>query len=663
MTIAANNDSIDVLFELLRDPLTASFAVNEITLLLTSKPKTNIIPSTSPPPAAAAAVDDTATATTSQEMVGSVDSDEKNIEVLCKRYISFIGSFTGNEDEETFSVLVSFLRGIGEVCLTAPWRKELFSRMGLFPVLMTLLTLQTPRHPERKASIVDECLGIIYYFDVAVFESTIGYDQLKVVLFSFIDYLDQVRTVDRLFENGVKTKRKENWETLTVRYPKFLHIACELIPHMHNEEAINNVLSRLKGLLGFLPNVAMCCGAGAFDIVLDTIESLYHDGKKTVSDEKDEKEKKDVIVVKEVVEDEEEKDEKEEKDKVIETNEEEENKDDTEENKEDDKSTNPEDDEKQSDVENDKNEKEEEEKKEEEKQIEPNVKEDEKQAIKLRDINIEEVVSKLADVAQIIGSYSLQAGELSHLFRLISLSVTSPEYIERGYRRTHFPYLVRCLHSIASANVGGPSAYFVFNGTTSRIIFPRMEKWPFLKGFTFCAWIRIETSENNNSAIATDVATRPDSGSRHLCYFIDDGELGEENVYDIYISSNDQLNIETTYFGNKDVYACSPNMQLPRGKWFFLTMTIAPSAVIPMTGEVKTFINGAQISKVSIRYPKLDSVKFGAIGCRLINAPLDVGFSGQFGAIHLFDDTLSSTQIEDIYINGANYTGSFTNLE
>ena len=576
MTIVADNAAVDVLFELLKDPLTSTFAVNEITLLLTSKPK------------------------------GGKDNggeEERNIEALCKRYLSFIGAFTGNEDENNFEVLVTFLRGIGEVCLTAPWRKELFARMGLFPTLMTLLTLQTPRYPQRKASIVNECLGIIYHFDEEAFEATVGYGQLKVILFSFVDYLDQASTVDRLFENALKTKRKDSWETLAVRYPRFLHIACELVPRMNDQAAIATVLERLKGLLSFLPNVATCCDSGMFDVVLDTIEALSPDTKDG-AENKENGEKK----IEEIEREEEnEKDEKDEKDEKEDNNE---------------------------------------------------TKEGEKSAAVPCKIDVVSLVSQLADIAQMLGSYSLQAGELGHLFRLMSLTVTSPERAALGYRQTHFPYLVRCLHGISSANVGGPSAYFVFNGTTSRIIFPKVEKWPFQKGFTFCAWIRIEASDSSITQGAEA------AGRRHLCYFVDDGESGEENAYDIFISANDQLSIETTYYGTKDVYSCSPNSCLPKGKWFFLTLAVTPSAVIPMSGEVKTFINGAQISKASIRYPKLDAVKFGAIGC---NSPVpsasSLGFYGQIGAIHLFEEALSSTQIDDIYYNGANYTGSFTSLE
>lgn len=566
VTIVADNAAVDVLFELLKDPLTSTFAVNEITLLLTSKPK-------------------------EAGGANSDDEERRNIEALCKRYLAFIGSFTGNEGEESFGVLVTFLRGIGEVCLTAPWRKELFARLGLFSALMTLLTLQTPRYPQRKASIVNECLGIIYYFDEGAFDATIGYEQLKVILFSFVDYLDQASTVDRLFENALKTKRKDSWETLPVRHPKFLHIACELVPRMNNGAAIASVLERLKGLLAFLPNVAACCDSGMFDVVLDTIETLSPGAKeKKEEDDDDEKDEKD-------------------------------------------------------DNSNEMN------------------------AVTPCEADVVSLVSQLADIAQMLGSYSLQAGELGHLFRLMSLTVTSPERAALGYRRTHFPYLVRCLHGISSANVGGPSAYFVFNGTTSRIIFPKMEKWPFQKGFTFCAWVRIESSDSSASTSSSGTTTTPPppgetAGRRHLCYFVDDGESGEENAYDIFISADDQLNVETTYYGVKDVYSCSPNSCLPRGKWFFLTMTVTPSAVIPMSGEVKTFINGAQISKASIRYPKLDAVKFGAIGC---NSPLpsssSLGFYGQIGAIHMFEEALSSTQIDDIYYNGANYTGSFTSLE
>lgn len=613
---------------MLRDPLTATFATNEITHLLSSKPK-----------------EDDASKKNKKEEEGADASvitekepsdDEKRIEALCKRYLAFIGSFTGNEEEENFEVLVAFLRGIGEVCLTAPWHKELFSKMGLFPVLMTLLTLQTPRHPERKASIVDECLSIIYYYDEAVFEAEIGYDQLKVVLLSFIDYLDQPSIVDRLFENALKTKRKENWGSLVVRYPKFLHIACGLLPRMHDEVAINRVLERLKGLLSFLPNVAVCCDEGTFGSVLDTIESLYQENKE---DDKDDKKdiKKDGDDIKDKDEN---KDEDNDKDEKID------------EGDKDEKDKN-------NDNNEDKDENDTKDEKDENNDIDENNNNDEKKdIIKHHNIDVGFIVSNLADIAQTLGSYSIRAKELSHLFRLMSLTVTSPEHAERGYRHSHFPYLVRCLHGISSVNAGGPSAYFVFNGMTSRIILPKLDKWPFQKGFTFCAWVRIETAEAG--------AKKDSSGRRHLCYFADDGGDGQENAYDIFISANDQLNIETTHTGTSVTYSCSPSSQLPRGKWFFLAMSIAPSPVVPMSGEVKTFINGAQISKVSIRYPKLETAEFGAIGCKTPTAAassLSSGFYGQIGSIHLFEDALSSTQIEDIYLNGANYTGSFTSLE
>ena len=582
------------MFELLNDPLTATFAVNEITRLLSSKPKS------------------------SSE---GDDSDEEKLHQLCQRYLRYIETFNGNEEEERFGVLLSFLRGIEEVCLTAPWRRELFSEKGLFTGLMTLLTFQTPRHPERKATIVDECLRIIYYFDEATFEAAIGYAHLKVVLFSFIDYLDQRGIVDRLFENALKTKRKEHWETLAIRYPRFLHIACELLPLMRDEAAVLSVLERLQGLFATLSNVATCCDAGTLGVILDTFEGLARRSENSTGAAA-------AAATATAT------------------------------------ATKP------------------------------------TTSHSGASSAANGTIKRLADIAQTLGSYSLSAGDLSHFFRLMSLAATSiittttasssssssseqnkgkGEEGKVGYHRhPQFPYLVRCLHGIASSNIGGPSAYYVFNGTTSHILLPRLERWPFQKGMTFCAWVRIETSEapttstdnnnnnnnnNSSSSSSSNSSSHVDNGRRHICYFADDGASGEENAFDIFISAGGQLVLETTYFGVKEVYGCcSPDSQLPRGKWFFLTMTIAPSTMIPMSGEVKAFINAAQICKVSIRYPKLDMAKYGAIGCRL-PAVSPLGFYGQLGAIHFFEDILSSSQILDIYRNGANYTGSFTALE
>lgn len=208
-------------------------------------------------------------------IVAAGDNNKDDIlSKMVQECLRFVEVFTGKESDDEFSQLMSILHVIAESAQLSARVSKAFVRNGLFPILLTLMTLQITSYPERKVALINGCLLVIYFTDIVDFECMIGYDQFKAVLTPFADVLFQERTevVDRLFELALRTRSEGSWGAkVFAQNPHFITLIFELLPTMGMTTVIYT-LSKLYTIFQSLPNVAACNGVGLTRTLLGIIE-------------------------------------------------------------------------------------------------------------------------------------------------------------------------------------------------------------------------------------------------------------------------------------------------------------------------------------------------------------------------------------------------------
>ncbi|CAM9505032.1 unnamed protein product, partial [Scytosiphon promiscuus] len=116
------------------------------------------------------------------------------------------------------------------------------------------------------------------------------------------------------------------------------------------------------------------------------------------------------------------------------------------------------------------------------------------------------------DLVRHLGSHSVSVAQLKKVFRLLQpLSASSTKRPGMPSQTATTPLqppwmccLLRALRGMMD-DEPGPQRLFLLDGVESGLRLPRMPRWPAQKGYTFCAWVRLEA----RPASSSDGATTP----------------------------------------------------------------------------------------------------------------------------------------------------------
>lgn len=137
----------------------------------------------------------------------------------------------------------------------------------------------------------------------------------------------------------------------------------------------------------------------------------------------------------------------------------------------------------------------------------------------------EDVLQGLAiDLVRHLGSHSINVAQLKKMFRLMQPLSSSPfseqdgpaSYMDRRRRSgsgakassaslaapLQPPWLCCLLRALRGMmdDEPGPRRFFLFDGLKSGLRLPQMPRWPAQKGYTFCAWVRLEAPPTPSAA-------------------------------------------------------------------------------------------------------------------------------------------------------------------
>ncbi|CAM9830573.1 unnamed protein product, partial [Laminaria digitata] len=113
----------------------------------------------------------------------------------------------------------------------------------------------------------------------------------------------------------------------------------------------------------------------------------------------------------------------------------------------------------------------------------------------------EDVLQGLAiDLVRHLGSHSINVAQLKKMFRLMQplrrrsdsgAKTPSNSSLAAPLQPPWLCCLLRALRGMMD-DEPGPRRFFLFDGLTSGLRLPEMPRWPAQKGYTFCAWVRLE---------------------------------------------------------------------------------------------------------------------------------------------------------------------------
>ncbi|KAJ5068966.1 beach domain-containing protein lvsc [Anaeramoeba ignava] len=281
----------------------------------------------------------------------------------------------------------------------------------------------------------------------------------------------------------------------------------------------------------------------------------------------------------------------------------------------------------------------------------------EKEIQKSNQILIERVIGLLA----ILGSHYISVNELNLLFSHLK-KFKSGAY--SPYSHLFLLVLKKILSKRHAERRRQPKVFFDFDGRSSCLVFPKLEKWPLVHGYTFSTWMRIESF--------IDPLNKPNYEPRIFSFLTQNGQ-GIEAFFALrskYSDKKDNKNIDSSE--QKVMHLVEPKMD------FVIKVTTNQSEsdflVYPFDMSLKQwrnkdiYIDGAQVFKSSLKYPSTtDHLIYNKIGSNFqINqsenqkqSTRENPFFGQMGTIYIFDDVLNANQISGIYQLGANYMWSF----
>ncbi|KAF2072405.1 hypothetical protein CYY_006280 [Polysphondylium violaceum] len=247
----------------------------------------------------------------------------------------------------------------------------------------------------------------------------------------------------------------------------------------------------------------------------------------------------------------------------------------------------------------------------------------------------------ILNLIQQLGYHSVTVRELKKLFGLLKSELGD-------FRPPTTVLLLSTLQNISVSRNPGPQVYFDFDGKDSAIILPTFDKWPFPKGFSFCTWVRIESFFDPTGA--------PEYNPRLLSFLSDTGcgievLFAYQQIQILTVSNSIGKPIFTTPFSFEEK------------KWYFVCIVYSTNLI--SSNEIRIYVDGQQRAKAPIKLNiqghLMNNFRIG--NNSKVSGERQNPLYGQMGALNIFDESLSPSQIQAIYTLGPNFNTSFQDVE
>ncbi|KAG5848455.1 hypothetical protein ANANG_G00098630 [Anguilla anguilla] len=243
------------------------------------------------------------------------------------------------------------------------------------------------------------------------------------------------------------------------------------------------------------------------------------------------------------------------------------------------------------------------------------------------------IADLMVDMLGALASYSISPHELKLFFSKLQG--------EEAKWPPHAVKLLSVLNCIAHRN--GPDAFFSFPGkSAAAIALPPIAKWPYLNGFTFQTWMRLDPLNTMNL----------ENDKPYLYCFRTSKGLG----YSAHFVAG-CLTVTAVKSKGKGIQHCVKYDFKPQ-KWYMVTIVHVYHRW--KNSEIWCYVNGELASCEDVNWSVSTNDTFDK--CFLGSsetADSSRVFSGQMGAVYVFSDSLNAAQVLGIYQLGPSYKGTF----
>ncbi|XP_024170395.1 BEACH domain-containing protein B isoform X2 [Rosa chinensis] len=254
------------------------------------------------------------------------------------------------------------------------------------------------------------------------------------------------------------------------------------------------------------------------------------------------------------------------------------------------------------------------------------------------------VILKIAQLIQVVGGHSTSGKDIRKIFALLRSE-------KIGNQHKYCSLLLSSVLSMLKEK--GPTAFFDLNGKDSGIVIKTPVQWPLNKGFSFSCWLRVENF--------------PRSGTMGLFSFLTENGRGCMAAL-----AKDKLLYESI---NLKRHSVQLQLKIVTKKWHLLCITHSIGRAFSGGSLLRCYVDGDLVSSERCSYAKVNDLLTSCTVGAKFDGPLsddDLSlksirdshpFLGQVGPVYLFNDAISSEQVQGICSLGPSYMYSFLDNE
>ncbi|XP_062026093.1 BEACH domain-containing protein B isoform X1 [Rosa rugosa] len=254
------------------------------------------------------------------------------------------------------------------------------------------------------------------------------------------------------------------------------------------------------------------------------------------------------------------------------------------------------------------------------------------------------VILKIAQLIQVVGGHSTSGKDIRKIFALLRSE-------KIGNQHKYCSLLLSSVLSMLKEK--GPTAFFDLNGNDSGIMIKTPVQWPLNKGFSFSCWLRVENF--------------PRSGTMGLFSFRTENGRGCMAAL-----AKDKLLYESI---NLKRHSVQLQLKIVTKKWHLLCITHSIGRAFSGGSLLRCYVDGDLVSSERCSYAKVNDLLTSCTVGAKFDGPLsddDLSsksirdshpFLGQVGPVYLFNDAISSEQVQGICSLGPSYMYSFLDNE
>eukprot|EP00002_Diphylleia_rotans_P004599 TRINITY_DN1344_c0_g1_i18.p1 TRINITY_DN1344_c0_g1~~TRINITY_DN1344_c0_g1_i18.p1 ORF type:complete len:2961 (-),score=451.21 TRINITY_DN1344_c0_g1_i18:57-8939(-) len=267
------------------------------------------------------------------------------------------------------------------------------------------------------------------------------------------------------------------------------------------------------------------------------------------------------------------------------------------------------------------------------------------------------LLERITQLVGILGMHSMTVHEIKMFFLILK---STPA----GFRPRCTPFMLNAMKVMSSKD--GPDSFLEFDGKSSALVLPEFKHFPKSKGFTFAAWLRIESFSDARG----DEFYQP----RLFSFLCEQGHGIELFFKDhnlcLWIGSKHEQSSIVLELNTSPKQGDLGSTAIKLNQWHCLHLVQSPGKSYFSPSDVKLYVDGSIHFSHPFKYPvfanPLTKCMIGGnykIDSKGVERSRNHALFGQLASIYFFADALTPLQVKAHEQLGYNYFSNFQRIE